>query len=117
MTEQTAPETTAATSRPARYSRAVRREDGSVHPSRGRLMAMTVNCPSCQKALRVSEEFQGQKMRCAACQQVFVVPTSPSTPQAPPSYEQGPSGGGYNQDPEPPPPPRRPRDDYDEPPR
>jgi predicted Zn finger-like uncharacterized protein len=76
-------------------------------------MAMTINCPSCQKALRVSEEYQGKKMRCAACQQVFQVPLAPPPPPGVP--EPGPSGGGYNEDPAPPPPP--PRHDDDEPPR
>jgi len=75
-------------------------------------MAMTINCPSCQKALRVSEEYAGKKMRCAACQQVFQVPAAPAPP--PPAHEESPFSG-INEEPAPPPRRPAPRDDDDEP--
>jgi hypothetical protein len=70
-------------------------------------MALTVNCPSCNRKLRVNEEFLGKKMRCAACDQVFEVPATPPPEEPPHSY-------GFGE--EPAPPPSSPRDhDHDRP--
>lgn len=46
-------------------------------------MAMTVSCPSCNKALRIGEENQGKKMRCPSCQQIFKAPMLSEEQQEP----------------------------------
>src|SRR4051812_11785443 len=43
-------------------------------------MAITVSCPSCEKTLRIGEEFQGQKVRCPSCKEVFTAPAAAPRP-------------------------------------
>ena len=45
-------------------------------------MALTVDCPSCHKRVRASEEFLGKKMRCAGCMEVFALSEDRDDPHA-----------------------------------
>jgi predicted Zn finger-like uncharacterized protein len=46
-------------------------------------MLFTVKCPECQKALRVSEDKAGKKVRCPSCAAVFPIPSAPAAAAAP----------------------------------
>jgi hypothetical protein len=37
---------------------------------------MQIKCPSCQKILKVRDEFAGRKARCPACQSVLLIPNT-----------------------------------------
>src|SRR5262245_36147539 len=37
------------------------------------MTTLTVTCPNCQKQIKAPAELQGKKIRCKACEQVFVV--------------------------------------------
>src|SRR4051794_2905146 len=91
-------------------------------------MAITVKCPSCDKALRIGEEHQGKTVRCPACQKPFKAPVlSEQDPDAGPKKideygqierESQPKSPERRREPDDEPPPRRRRDEYDdEPPR
>jgi predicted Zn finger-like uncharacterized protein len=62
-------------------------------------MAEVVNCPNCQRKLRVPEELLGKKVKCPTCSETFTATAA--------------AGGGEAPPPPPPdePPPRRPRED------
>jgi phage FluMu protein Com len=76
-------------------------------------MAMTISCPSCNKALRIGEENQGKKMRCPACQQIFKAPTLDEPAGDPDEREDA----DERRKPEPPPRRRREEDEDDRPSR
>ncbi len=40
--------------------------------------AITVNCPECDKPLKVPEAARGKKVRCKGCEHVFEVPRGPA---------------------------------------
>jgi hypothetical protein len=42
--------------------------------------AITVNCPECDKKMKVPEDARGKKVRCKACEHVFVVPGGAAKP-------------------------------------
>jgi hypothetical protein len=56
-------------------------------------MALTVSCPSCHKTLRLSEDSQGKKMRCPACQLVFKAPELPRNKEDPDPPPDEPANG------------------------
>jgi hypothetical protein len=64
-------------------------------------MALTVSCPSCHKTLRLSEESQGKKMRCPACQLVFKAPELPQNKEDPDPPPDEPANGVANDEQEP----------------
>lgn len=56
-------------------------------------MATTYECPKCGRALKVPVELAGKKVKCPACQTIFITSpeeTSPSPPPAPPPAEEVP---------------------------
>src|SRR5258708_5019085 len=48
-------------------------------------MPVVISCPLCGSKLSLAEEFQGKKLRCGHCKQVFVAPTQVPPPEAPPA--------------------------------
>jgi predicted Zn finger-like uncharacterized protein len=62
-------------------------------------MSEVVNCPKCERKLRVPDELIGKKVKCPTCSETFTATVAPGgeAPAAPPS--------------EPPPRPRPPRED------
>jgi hypothetical protein len=74
-------------------------------------MPINLNCPSCQKALRVADNLAGQKCKCPQCGTVFLVPVTPVTgvvaqpsPPAPPVFVSPPTTQTTPQAAPPPPP-------------
>jgi hypothetical protein len=47
--------------------------------------AITVNCPECDKPLKVPEAARGKKVRCKGCEHVFEVPRGPAPGPAKPA--------------------------------
>ncbi len=68
--------------------------------------AITVNCPECDKPLKVPAEARGKKIRCKGCEHVFVIPGGVTKAPAKPA--------GKGAKPAPPPPPKPVDDDEDE---
>jgi hypothetical protein len=84
-------------------------------------MASTFECPKCGRELKVPDELLGKKVKCPACQSIFITAAEPAAPPpvAPPSEEvTSRSVSGLLQEPAAEEPPRkRPRrweDDYEE---
>jgi hypothetical protein len=44
-------------------------------------MQKTISCPSCQRELRVPDEFIGTQIKCGACESIFVATTATPAPQ------------------------------------
>jgi len=44
-------------------------------------MQNTISCPSCQRELRVPDEFIGTQIKCGACESIFVATTARSASQ------------------------------------
>jgi hypothetical protein len=84
-------------------------------------MASTFECPKCGRELKVPDELLGKKVKCPACQSVFITAAEPAAPPpiAPPTEEvTGRSVSGMLEAPaEEEPPRKRPRrweDDYED---
>jgi len=48
-------------------------------------MAMLIDCPSCERKLRVPDEFVGRNVRCPGCGETFPAPAPAAAPAAPSS--------------------------------
>jgi hypothetical protein len=84
-------------------------------------MASTFECPKCGRELKVPDELLGKKVKCPACQSVFITAAEPAAPPpvAPQSQEvTSPATSGVYEEPAVEEPPRkRPRrweDDYED---
>jgi predicted Zn finger-like uncharacterized protein len=69
-------------------------------------MANVINCPNCNRALRVPDDLLGQSVQCPSCQTTFTASLPASSERQPPPSQE---------DEDESPPPRRSRDDDDRP--
>jgi MoxR-like ATPase len=53
--------------------------------TRAALTALTMDCPSCGKSLRLPGDATGRKTRCPACQTIFTIPQAEDFPTASPT--------------------------------
>ena len=49
-------------------------------------MSINASCPSCGKNLRMRDELNGKKVKCPACETVFLAPTSGAEDSVQPGY-------------------------------
>src|SRR5262249_51556361 len=63
------------------------------HPSREDSMSsVIIDCPSCNRKLRVADDLVGKEVKCPTCRSTFQATAGPRTGQITPAPESGASG-------------------------